>query len=131
MNNWLLALMTAVGLTASAPALSAGTVVLHGTFSGTVEVPSISVPGTGSAAVTVDDAANSVFVFPGLQSSSVGATIAGLEAGGAYIDILSDGRSSGGEIRANLPVGRVPEPATFALIGLGLTGLALILRRKI
>ena len=56
------------------------------------------------------------------------AQVAELQAGNMYMNI-HDAEFPGGEIRGQLAAA-TPEPATFALIGAGLIGLALVRRKR-
>jgi hypothetical protein len=73
----------------------------------------------------VSKSANWQATYPGLPAP----LISQLKLGGDYVNIRTDGFSNG-EIRADLTLQQTPEPATFAMIGLGLTALSLIKRRK-
>jgi len=64
----------------------------------------------------------------GTPASAEAALLAGLFAGTAYLNVHSSA-FPGGEIRGFL-VQRVPEPGTLLLVGIGLTALALPLRRR-
>jgi CHRD domain-containing protein/PEP-CTERM motif-containing protein len=57
------------------------------------------------------------------------ALIAGLEANETYLNIHT-ASFPGGEIRGQVTRASVPEPATLALVGLGLAGLSFARRRK-
>jgi hypothetical protein len=66
----------------------------------------------------------------GTPASAFAALVAGMNAGSAYLNIHST-FATGGEIRGffapNLPI---PEPGTYALMALGLAGVAVAARRR-
>jgi len=62
-----------------------------------------------------------------LSAASFGSLLAGAQAGKAYLNIHTQ-TFPGGEIRGFLMP--VPEPETYALMGLGLAGVALAAKRR-
>ncbi len=93
-----------------------------------------AVPGTGSAAVFVPFTAFPSGVTAGtysntftLTASNFGILLAGMDAGESYVNIHTT-TLPGGEIQGFLAP--VPEPASYALMTLGLLGLAAYKRRK-
>ncbi|NYE59296.1 hypothetical protein FHW58_000448 [Duganella sp. 1224] len=66
----------------------------------------------------------------GNAAGAEAAFLAGLRSGAAWINLAST-RYGGGEIRGTLnAVAAVPEPATFAMLGLGAPAVLLLARRR-
>jgi hypothetical protein len=80
----------------------------------------VTFPFSGVPAATSGSIPEQTFAITAAQ-------VAQLEAGNMYMNI-HDATFPGGEIRGQLAA--VPEPATFALIGLGLAGLFAVRRKR-
>jgi hypothetical protein len=65
----------------------------------------------------------------GSLGNAMNALILGIESGQAYLNIHTN-FAPGGEIRGFLALAPVPEPATYALMALGLAGVAGAVRRR-
>jgi hypothetical protein len=65
----------------------------------------------------------------GTASSATSALLAGINANEAYVNIHTN-RFPNGEIRGWLVAAPIPEPATWAMLGMGLAGLGFMARRK-
>lgn len=127
-----------VGVTPTGPAFGHIHCCTTGNAAGqntAVAVPFLNLPGTASAtyAFTYDLMSVSTYTTAFLSANgntaagAFQALVAGLNANEAYVN-LHDGVYPAGEIRAN--VSAVPEPTTFALAALGLTGAGLVARRR-
>lgn len=65
----------------------------------------------------------------GSASSATAALLAGINANEAYVNIHSQ-EYPNGEIRGWLVAAPIPEPASWAMLGVGLAGLGFMARRK-
>jgi hypothetical protein len=65
----------------------------------------------------------------GTTASAFAALVAGLNAGGAYLNIHTSGQP-GGEIRGFLIAAAVPEPSTWAMLILGFAGVGFMTYRR-
>jgi hypothetical protein len=65
----------------------------------------------------------------GTTASAFAALVAGLNAGGAYLNIHTSGHP-GGEIRGFLIAAAVPEPSTWAMLILGFAGIGFMAYRR-
>jgi hypothetical protein len=66
----------------------------------------------------------------GTASSATSALLAGMNANEAYVNIHTTANPNG-EIRGFLVAAPIPEPGSWAMLGIGLAGLGLMARRRV